>query len=64
MITLDVKDYCEECLDFRADVTHPERMVSANGTVVQSDTIIRCANAGRCEGIKRYLERKMKGDKE
>lgn len=63
MIVLDVKEYCHDCVDFRADVTHPEKSIATNGDVVQSSTIIRCTNASRCEGIKRYLERRMKGEK-
>lgn len=63
MIVLDVKEYCHDCVDFRADVMHPEKTIDANGDVVQSSTIIRCTNAARCEGIKRYLERRMKGEK-
>lgn len=63
MIVVDVQEYCDECLDFRPDVKHPERLMNGLGEIIQSDTVIRCTNAGRCEGIKRYLERRMKGEK-
>lgn len=61
-IVLDVKDYCSKCYDFEPDVTKPERIVGydiCNNPVLESqtDTIVRCRYARRCENIKRYLER-------
>ena len=55
MIRLDIQDYCASCCDFEPDVTKPVK-------VVQSDTIIRCTHAKRCECIKRYLHQQLKGD--
>lgn len=68
MIRLDVKDYCELCLEFDADVVKPERYVSYDNAgdetlVFQSDTIIHCKHAKRCESMMRYLTQKTKGDK-
>ena len=60
MIILDVQDYCQYCKDFDADVEKPKRVLSGDGNVLQTDTIIRCDNRNRCEGIKRYLERQQK----
>ena len=63
-IRIEVKEYCADCLDFEADVTSPER-TSLYGSdssepvaVYQTDTIVRCKYAKRCEGIKRYLEKR------
>lgn len=65
-IRIDVKEYCADCFDFEADVTRPERMsyhsIGAPSddpyVTFQSDTVIRCTHAKRCEGIKRYLEKR------
>lgn len=61
MIRLDISEYCNDCYDFAPDVTKPERRLirtdDANVTNIQSDTIVRCSYAKRCESIKRYLER-------
>lgn len=60
-IKLKVKPYCAECCDFESEVTPPERACSEwdNSTVFQTDTIIRCKNARRCEAIERYLTRAL-----
>ena len=61
MIRLDISDYCNDCYDFAPDVSKPERVLLStfndDKTYVQSDTIVRCCYAKRCESIKRYLER-------
>ena len=67
MIRVDVKEYCESCCDFDADVTKPEKIEIYNidgvRDIVMSDTIIRCSHSRRCEAIKRYLDRQLnKGD--
>lgn len=58
-IILDVKEYCESCLDFIPDVDKPQREDGFYGDK-WSDTVIHCKNRNRCEGIKRYLEKVMK----
>ena len=66
MIRLDIQDYCASCCDFEPDVTKP--VTSSIATilndviVIQSDTVVRCAHAKRCECIKRYLSQQLKGD--
>ena len=66
MIRLDIQDYCASCCDFEPDVTKPVKSSVATNlyevTVVQSDTIVRCTHAKRCECIKRYLSQQLKGD--
>lgn len=66
MIRLDIQDYCASCCDFEPDVTKPVKSSVATDlnevTVVQSDTIVRCTHAKRCECIKRYLSQQLKGD--
>ena len=64
MIRLDIQEYCDNCLDFSPAVDRPQKAFGLDGTVVQTDTIITCEHATRCEMIKRYLTRKMKGDSE
>ena len=56
-IKLEVEEYCQECADFDADVSSPERMRNAKHEVVMSDTIVRCSYRNRCRAIKRYLEK-------
>ena len=67
MIRLDIQDYCASCCDFEPDVTKPVKSsfvtnLNDEVIVVQSDTIIRCTHAKRCECIKRYLSQQLKGD--
>lgn len=63
-IRIDVKEYCSDCFDFEPDVTRPEKTSAYTvGSVepivsYQTDTVVRCKYGKRCEGIKRYLERK------
>lgn len=61
-IKLEVREYCSACLDFEPDVTKPERTFAFDNydiavKEIQTDTIIRCRYARRCENIKRFLER-------
>lgn len=59
MIRVDIHEYCQKCLDFEADVERPVKMFSGE-EVIQTDTVIRCEYRGRCEAIRRYLEKNMK----
>lgn len=63
MIRLDIQEYCDACCDFEPDVTKPEKHSFATElnkvTIVQTDTIVRCKYAKRCECIKRYLKQHM-----
>lgn len=65
-IDLTVEEYCSDCYDFEAEVIKPERLLQCTDKstlVVQTDTIVRCKYAKRCENLKRYLEKQMnKGD--
>lgn len=55
-ITLKVQDYCADCFDFEPNVTKPQRAYDDNGEVFyQTDTLVECKYAKRCEAIKRYL---------
>lgn len=65
-IRLEVQEYCSECWDFTPDVIKPERTVlygddNVAGCSIQTDTIVRCKYAKRCENIKKYLSRQTKG---
>lgn len=61
MIRLDVQGYCAECCDFESDIAKPVRdTVRSSGgiiEVIQTDTIVRCKYAKRCENIRRFLEK-------
>lgn len=67
MIRLDVEPYCHECLGFCPDVEAPEKVdfVGEGGTVEYylTDTIVRCKYRGRCQAIKRYLEKQQEKSK-
>ena len=66
MIKLDIQPYCEDCLMFEADVEKPARMYGCDGireaAIIQTDTIVRCSRRKLCEGLKRHLEKEMRGD--
>lgn len=59
MVRLDIQEYCHECMDFQPDVERPVKMHNGD-EVIQSDTIVRCENRGRCAAIKRYLEKRQR----
>lgn len=63
MICLSIQDYCDSCCDFEPDVTKPikDTLYYSDGSVVvtQTDTIVRCAYAKRCESIRRYLKQQL-----
>lgn len=60
MIRLDIQGYCDACCDFKPEVAIiPTRICGKDGTVEQTDTVVRCSNAKRCEAIKRYLLKRI-----
>lgn len=68
MIKLDVQEYCQSCCDFEPDVTRPEKNVftdvDGNRLIIQTDTIVRCKYAKRCENIRRYLKQQSEENKD
>lgn len=62
MIKLDVKDYCQWCMGFEADVTAPVKYEANDNHVILTDTIIQCEHRRKCEAIRRYLESQMKNE--
>ena len=66
MIKLDIQPYCEDCLMFEADVEKPARMYGCDrireAAIIQTDTIVRCSRRKLCEGLKRHLEKEMRGE--
>lgn len=64
MIRFDIQDYCSLCFDFEPEVTKPVKEIFYNtdGKQPQTDTIVRCKYAKRCENIKRYLSHQIKPD--
>ena len=57
MIKLDIQEYCGQCMDFSPDVARPIKMHTTDNEIIQTDTVIRCEYRGRCEAIRRYLEK-------
>ena len=66
MIKLAVQPYREDCPMFDADVEKPARMYGCDGireaAIIQTDTIVRCSRRKLCEGLKRHLEKEMRGE--
>ena len=70
MIELKVEEYCHSCPDFEADVTkskdsyesryNPMTMETEEHVFVR--TTVRCEHAARCRAVKRYLEKRQKGE--
>lgn len=48
-IILDVKDYCQNCPYFEADVEKPETYWFENVPFIVGDTVIRCQYRKNCE---------------
>lgn len=62
MIHLEIHGYCDACCDFSPEVTSPSRVYGSDGTVEQTDTVVRCKYAKRCENIKRYLSKRLEDE--
>lgn len=57
MIQIDVMDYCDNCLDFEADVEKPVPLYAGGKEYMTcGNTVIRCENRSRCEKIKKHLK--------
>lgn len=56
-IVLEVQPYCAACVDFEADVSKPDKITCLDGTIILSNTVVRCKYAKRCENIRKYLTR-------
>ena len=64
MIVVDVQPYCNNCLDFEPDVEKPEKVYDGTGDPIYiTDTVITCTKRKRCENIRKYIERELKGEK-
>lgn len=68
MIKLEIKEYCNQCTDFEADVIktmfYSSSAYSFPGQEETSLTefIIRCKHCEKCERIKKYLLQRGKGE--
>ena len=60
MIKLDIQPYCEDCVNFEADVETNIYYVYFDEKQIVSS--VRCKNRKICENIKRYLERRTGND--
>lgn len=56
MIKLDIRPYCNDCLDFEPDVERPNTMHSDYELYICGDTVVRCENRDKCERIRKHLE--------
>lgn len=51
MIKLDIKPYCEECMDFEAETEYPNTWYENNREIPAGDTVIRCRHRSLCSRI-------------
>lgn len=60
MIKLDVREYCQDCLEFEPQVVQkPGRLDCLSGdSIVLGDTIIACEHLWLCEVLYNHLKRK------
>lgn len=58
MIRLDIQPYCENCMDFEADVEKPVALY-ADFVLFEElgDTVIRCKHRRRCAWVAEYAEK-------
>lgn len=61
MIRLEAQPYCQECMDFEAEVEKPTVLYTLGNQRYTSDTVIRCERRRHCEAIRKFLE-KQKAD--
>ena len=60
-IRLITAEYCADCMDFGPVVEKPEKTYMYNGAnCIQTNTIVTCENANKCENLVRYLRKEMK----
>lgn len=59
MVKLDIKDYCQTCPYFEADVSYPPTLYYENDKPIyeDGDTIVRCVNREHCEFVKQGCEK-------
>lgn len=59
MIELNVREYCQECMEFDPQVTRRPEQLHRNDSkcIVYGDTIVECANGRHYEALYNYLKR-------
>lgn len=58
MITLQVENYCQNCLDFKPYCSvFKTNDICGNGVLVE--TLVQCTKKDRCKEIKAYIEGQM-----
>lgn len=59
MIRLEVKDYCQKCHHFKAEVEEPEEMEDGYGeTLYYGHYVIRCKHRDICENLLKNIKEK------
>lgn len=63
MIRLEIKPYCENCMEFEADVEKPA-LIYADFSLYEQigDTVIRCKHRTHCAWVMEYAEKRLKGE--
>lgn len=65
MIKLDVKDYCQNCPTFDADVVRSDKSYNADAGrfIYVGDTTVRCRHREHCEWLKQELSQNDRKEK-
>lgn len=61
MLELKVEKYCENCMDFEADVNKSKYYIGDVYNSYACDTYIQCKNSGRCKKLYKYLKGEING---
>ena len=60
MIELDVRSYCQDCLQFKP---YADRNDIYDGTVIcYTNTVVKCVDADRCEAIYEKARKDLQND--
>lgn len=63
MIKLEVKEYCHGCTEFDPDIKRPETLYVGNESYTSiGDTIIRCEHREKCDRIREFCSKSVKGE--
>jgi len=60
MIELDVRSYCQDCLQFKPYADRND--IYNRGKIWYTDTLVRCVDAYHCEMMYGKLKKELKND--
>ena len=58
MIALEVKDYCQNCVEFDPETTVSERSYCGMTKMeIEANTIVTCRNAQKCNRLYEFIKK-------